>query len=166
MLERYKKAKEEELNLGLDLQGGMNVTLEVEMSGLLRSLANNSTDPSFLNAIQNADLRKANSDADFITLFIQEYRKLEANRPLATLFSGASSNVINIKSTDQEVEKYIRDQARAAGKIVEQFEILKGEKLVKLTNINEFFNDAYKLMKKEKILEIKSSSIFPVFSLQ
>lgn len=110
----YKKAKEEELNLGLDLQGGMNVTLEVEMSGLLRSLANNSTDPSFLNAIQNADLRKANSDADFITLFIQEYRKLEANRPLATLFSGASSNAINIKSTDQEVEKYIREQARAA----------------------------------------------------
>jgi SecD/SecF fusion protein len=110
----YKKAKEEELNLGLDLQGGMNVTLEVEMSGLLRSLSNNSVDPNFLNALKNADLRKANSDADFITLFIQEYRKLEATRPLATLFSGASSNAINIKSTDQEVENYIREQARAA----------------------------------------------------
>jgi SecD/SecF fusion protein len=60
----YKKAKEEELNLGLDLQGGMNVTLEVEMSGLLRSLANNTTDPNFLKALQNADQRKANSDAD------------------------------------------------------------------------------------------------------
>ena len=110
----YKKAKEEELNLGLDLQGGMNVTLEVEMSGLLRSLANNTTDPNFLSALQNADKRKANSDADFITLFIQEYRKLESSRPLATLFSGASGNQINIKSTDQDVEVYIREQARAA----------------------------------------------------
>jgi SecD/SecF fusion protein len=77
-------------------------------------LSNNSADPNFLNALKNADLRKANSDADFITLFIQEYRKLEATRPLATLFSGASSNAINIKSTDQEVESYIREQARAA----------------------------------------------------
>ena len=110
----YKKAKEEELNLGLDLQGGMNVTLEVEMSGLLRSLANNTTDPNFLKALQNADLRKANSDADFITLFIQEYKKLEPNRMLATLFSGGSSNAINIGSTDQEVETYIRQQARSA----------------------------------------------------
>src|ERR1700741_4394291 len=49
----YQKAKEEELNLALDLQGGMNVTLEVEMTGLLRSLANNSKDPNFNKAILN-----------------------------------------------------------------------------------------------------------------
>src|SRR5207247_5640638 len=83
----YQQAKENELNLGLDLQGGMNVTLEVEMTGLIRALANNSKDPNFLLAIQNADKRKANSGDDFITLFIQEYRKLEANRPLASLFA-------------------------------------------------------------------------------
>ena len=47
----YRKAQAEELNLGLDLQGGMNVTLEVEMTGLLRSLANNSKDPNFNKAI-------------------------------------------------------------------------------------------------------------------
>jgi len=110
----YKKAKEEELNLGLDLQGGMNVTLEVEMTGLLKSLSNNSKDPNFLSALVNADKRKANSDADFITLFIQEYRKLEATRPLATLFSGASSNAIDINSSDNKVESYIREQARSA----------------------------------------------------
>src|SRR5207237_1410458 len=46
----YQKAKAEELNLGLDLQGGMNVTLEVEMAGLLRSLANNTKDPNFNQA--------------------------------------------------------------------------------------------------------------------
>jgi len=110
----YQKAKEQELNLGLDLQGGMNVTLEVEMTGLLKSLSNNSKDPNFLSAIVNADKRKANSDADFITLFIEEYRKLEATRPLASLFSSASSDKITVKSTDNEVESYIRSEAKTA----------------------------------------------------
>jgi SecD/SecF fusion protein len=67
----YQKAKESELNLGLDLQGGMNVTLEVEMTGLLKAMANNSTDPIFLKAVANANKRKANSSADFITLFYE-----------------------------------------------------------------------------------------------
>src|SRR5690606_38617902 len=57
----YQKAQQEELNLGLDLQGGMSVTMEVDMTGLLKSLSNNSKDPNFLKAIENADLRKANS---------------------------------------------------------------------------------------------------------
>ncbi|HWR32797.1 MAG TPA: hypothetical protein VN451_04700, partial [Chitinophagaceae bacterium] len=110
----YKKAKEDELNLGLDLQGGLNVTLEVEMSGLLKSLANNTKDPNFLQAIVNGDKRKANSSADFITLFIEEYRKLEPNRPLATLFATASNNRIDVKSSDDKVKEYIRDEASDA----------------------------------------------------
>lgn len=110
----YKKAQSEELNLGLDLQGGMNVTLEVEMTGLLRSLANNSKDPNFNKAIINADARKANSGADYITLFIEEYRKLEANRPLAGLFAGASSDELNMNSSDGQVESYLREKAGIA----------------------------------------------------
>ena len=54
----YEKAKESELNLGLDLQGGMNVTMEVELGGLLRSMSNNSKDPIFLKALENANNRK------------------------------------------------------------------------------------------------------------
>src|SRR6476469_7927287 len=67
----YQQAKENELNLGLDLQGGINVTMEVELSGLLRSMANNSKDPTFLRALDNANKRKANSNADFVTLFAE-----------------------------------------------------------------------------------------------
>ncbi len=107
----YQKAKEEELNLGLDLQGGMNVTMEVEMTGLIRSLSNNSKDPNFSAAIVNADKRKANSGDDFVTLFISEYRKLEKDRPLATLFAAASNGEIDIKSPDSRVESYIRKSA-------------------------------------------------------
>ncbi|MGQ0739634.1 MAG: protein translocase subunit SecDF [Bacteroidota bacterium] len=110
----YQDAKEEELNLGLDLQGGMSVTLEVEMTELLRSLANNSPDPNFNAAIRNAEKRKANSDANFVTLFLEEYRKLEPTRPLASLFASASAEKINIRSTDNQVESYIRTVARDA----------------------------------------------------
>jgi SecD/SecF fusion protein len=110
----YRKAQAEELNLGLDLQGGMNVTLEVEMTGLLRSLANNSKDPNFNKAIVNADARKANSGADYISLFIEEYRKLEPTRPLAALFSGASAEELTVNSTDNQVESYLREKAGIA----------------------------------------------------
>ncbi|MEO6613480.1 MAG: protein translocase subunit SecDF [Chitinophagaceae bacterium] len=110
----YQKAKEEELNLGLDLQGGMNVTLEVEMTGLLKSLANNSKDPNFLLALQNADKRKANSGDNFINLFIQEYRKLEPTRPLASLFAGAANGKIDINSKDGAVVNYINSEAKDA----------------------------------------------------
>ena len=110
----YQKAKEEELNLGLDLQGGMNVTLEVEMTGLVTSLANNSKDPNFLKALENANKAKANSGRDFISLFIEAYRKIEPTRPLASLFAGASNSEIDVKSSDSKVESYIRKQAKDA----------------------------------------------------
>ncbi len=110
----YKEAKSEELNLGLDLQGGMNVTLEVEMTDLLKTLSNDSPDPDFLAAIKNADSSKANSDANFISLFIREYRKLEPKRPLNQLFAAASAGKIDIKSTDNQVETYIRKESQDA----------------------------------------------------
>src|SRR3982751_3855652 len=87
----YQKAKNEELNLGLDLQGGMNVTLEVEMTGLLNTLSNNSKDPIFLKAITNAEKRKANSSANFVTLFAEEYKQLSNDGQLAGLFAANSA---------------------------------------------------------------------------
>lgn len=110
----YQKAKEEELNLGLDLQGGMNVTLEVEMTGLLKSLANNSKDPTFLTAITNANNQKGNSDADFVSLFIDEYRKIEKTRSLASLFAGASNGAIDVNSSDAKVKSYLKEQSLIA----------------------------------------------------
>src|SRR5215217_972862 len=83
----YQQAKENELNLGLDLQGGINVTMEVELSGLMRSMTNNSKDPNFLKALDNANTRKANSSADYISLFVEEYKKLNPTGRLAALFS-------------------------------------------------------------------------------
>ncbi|HEX6333015.1 MAG TPA: protein translocase subunit SecD [Flavisolibacter sp.] len=110
----YQKAKEEELNLGLDLQGGINVTMEVELSGLLRSMANNSKDPNFLKALENANVRKANSSADYISLFASEYKALNPNGRLASLFATANQDRIKITDDDQTVVSAIRKEANDA----------------------------------------------------
>jgi len=110
----YQKAKESELNLGLDLQGGMNVTLEVEMTGLLKAMSNNSTDPTFLKAVDNANKRKANSSADFITLFYEEYQKLNPNGRLASIFANANQDKIKITANNATVISAIKKEARDA----------------------------------------------------
>jgi SecD/SecF fusion protein len=109
----YQKAKEEELNLGLDLQGGMNVTMEVEMTGLLRTLSNNSKDPNFLKALDNANKRKANSDANFITLFADEYKTLNPSGKLASLFASSSTG-IKIDDSDSKVRTVLEGLAKDA----------------------------------------------------
>lgn len=110
----YKKARESELNLGLDLQGGINVTMEVELVGLLKSMANNSKDPSFLKALENANARKANSNADFITLFDEEYRKLAPNARLASLFASNNQGRIKVTDGNDKVLSEIRTEAKEA----------------------------------------------------
>ncbi|HRN49441.1 MAG TPA: protein translocase subunit SecDF, partial [Niabella sp.] len=110
----YQKAKEEELSLGLDLQGGMNVTMEVEMAGLLKTLANNTKDPNFLKALANANQRKANSDANFIRLFAEEFKKLSPNTPLASLFATANREDLKVTDSDSKVISFLEKQAKDA----------------------------------------------------
>jgi SecD/SecF fusion protein len=119
----YLKARKEELNLGLDLQGGMNVTMEVELTGLLRSMSNNSRDPNFLKALENANKRKANSDADFISLFNDEYKSLAGSGKLAGLFSAANRDQIKIGDSDDKVLSVIRQEAGEA--IKRTFRVLR-----------------------------------------
>ena len=110
----YQQAKENELNLGLDLQGGINVTMEVELSGLLRSMANNSKDPNFLKALDNANKRKANSNADFVSIFREEYEKLVPNGRLASLFAVAGQDRIKPGDDNATVIAAIREEAYSA----------------------------------------------------
>src|SRR5215203_383081 len=110
----YQQAKENELNLGLDLQGGINVTMEVELAGLLRSMANNSKDPKFLKALENAQVRKANSSADYVTLFREEYEKLNPSGRLASLFANGNQDRIKITDDNNKVVSEIRKEANDA----------------------------------------------------
>jgi SecD/SecF fusion protein len=113
-LTTYRSAKEKELMLGLDLQGGMSVTMEVGLDGLIKSLANYSKDAVFNKAIENAVARKANSGADLITLFIEEYKKITPDVKLAPFFASRSNGKIKIDESNSVVETYLRSQAEAA----------------------------------------------------
>jgi len=110
----YQKAKEQELNLGLDLQGGMSVTLEVELEGLLRSLSNNPKDPALNKAMATANTRKANSDADFITLFSEAYREQNPTGRLASVFAGSGQRTIKVNDADGDVVTKLRGYAEGA----------------------------------------------------
>jgi SecD/SecF fusion protein len=110
----YQKAKEEELNLGLDLQGGMNVTMEVEMTGLLKTLSNNSRDPNFLKALDNANKRKANSNANFIRLFAEEYKNLAGANKLSGLFAAGNKDLIKTGDSDGKVIGVLEDLSKDA----------------------------------------------------
>lgn len=106
----YQEAKAQELNLGLDLQGGMNVTLDVSLDELVRSLSNNPTDPDLNAAIAEANRQKANSQADFVTLFGQAYKG--AN--LASLFTKPGEKEITLRSSNEDVLRRIRQEASDA----------------------------------------------------
>jgi len=113
-LTTYRSAKEKELMLGLDLQGGMSVTMEVGLDGLIKSLANYTKDPSFNKAIDNAVARKANSGADLITLFNEEFKKLNPDIKLAPFFATRSAGKVKIDASNDAVTSYLREQAIAA----------------------------------------------------
>jgi len=110
----YKQAKNFEAKLGLDLQGGMNVTLEVGVADLLRALSNYSRDKNFNEAIVKAVEQKSTSGKDLVDLFVDNYRKLAPGNKLAPLFSASSNKKINFESTDDQVIKYIRDESDLA----------------------------------------------------
>lgn len=119
----YQKAKEQELNLGLDLQGGMSVTLEVELEGLLRSLSNNPKDPGLNKALVLANQRKAASDADFITLFTQAYKEQNPTAKLSSIFAGTGQRTIKIGDSDNDVLTKLR--AYADGAISNTYNVLQ-----------------------------------------
>lgn len=111
----YKKCKENELNLGLDLKGGMNVTMEVSLVDMIRSMANNSNDPTFNTALDNAVKAQTNSQKDYVTLFVEEFTKLDPNAKLAAIFATKElQDRINFNSSNAEVKAVIQDEANAA----------------------------------------------------
>ncbi len=110
-----KECREKELNLGLDLKGGMNVTLEVSVPDILKTLSGHSEDANFNLAIENAKKRQARSGENFLTLFREEFEKLDANAPLAGIFATYDlKDRISSSSTNDEVIKVLQEEVDAA----------------------------------------------------
>lgn len=110
----YTSAKEKQLNLGLDLQGGMNVVLEVSVEDVVRSLSGHSKDPAFNNAIKKAIELKKSSQSDFVTLFGEAYKQEAPNGKLASIFANAQQKQITFNSTNDQVLTVIRNESKAA----------------------------------------------------
>ncbi len=117
----YQKCKENELNLGLDLQGGMSVTMDVSLEGLLKSLSNNPRDPQLLNALRTATAQKTNSESDYITLFSDAYIKQNGSGKLSALFAGPGKDV---KINDDDNSAIAKIKTIAKGAINQTYKIL------------------------------------------
>lgn len=110
----YQEVKNKELKLGLDLQGGMSVTLEVGIDEMIKSMSNNPTNPILLKAIDEANTKKANTEADFITLFGQAFASQNPGASLSSLFTQAGMTKITPNSSNEQVLQVIRDEAKVA----------------------------------------------------
>ncbi len=109
----YQKCKENELNLGLDLQGGMSVTMDVSLEGMIKSLSNNPKDQQLQNALRTATSKKSSSDADYITLFSEAYIQQNGAGKLSSIFAGPGKDV-KIDDKDEAVITKIRTIAKGA----------------------------------------------------
>ncbi len=120
----YKECKAREINLGLDLKGGMNVTLEVSVEDVIVAMAgNNKNEPHFQAAIKDALKAQHDSQEGFITLFYDAWQKDNSGISLASIFATVElKDLIAPNSTDEEVLKVLNDQAKAA--IGNTFDIL------------------------------------------
>lgn len=120
----YKYSKEREIPLGLDLKGGMNVTMEIALTEMVHNLANQTTDANFNAALRSAQQRAKTSQADFITLFGQEFEKVSPNTKLAPFFATKENAAhIKINSSNNEVLTFLRSEAKNA--IDRSFNILR-----------------------------------------
>ncbi len=122
----YKEVLAHEINLGLDLKGGMNVTLQVQLVDLVKALADNNQSPEFIQAVAIAQERSADSRQDFITLFNEAWKEVtaETHTPLAQIFGTYEmSSKINAQTSDEEVISVIRKEAESA--ISNSFNVLR-----------------------------------------
>lgn len=137
----FKQCREMEVGLGLDLKGGMNVTLQVSVEDVLRSLSDNNPDPDFNQALSNAAANQADNK-DFLTTFVNEYEKIDPNIQLASIFSTYKlKDKIPPTATNSEVVAVLNNEI--AGAVDNTFNVLR-------TRIDRFGVVAPNLQRLEK----------------
>jgi len=120
----YKDIKETELSLGLDLQGGMHVTMEVSPVDIIKGLSGNSENQDFLKALNLAQEKQKNSQESFVDLFYTSFKEVNPDARLSTIFANAANRGrISLQSSDDEILRIIRTEVDDA--IDRSFEILR-----------------------------------------
>ncbi len=121
----YQEIKESALHLGLDLQGGMHITLEIAPAEIVKVLAGgNSSKPAFVTSLQKATEAQQKGETDFVKIFYASYKQLEPNITLARLFSNSMTRgKIKFNTSDEEVLQFLRTEIDNA--IDRSFNILR-----------------------------------------
>jgi len=122
----YNDAKKKELNKGLDLKGGINVTLQISVKDILKGLANNTTDPIFNKALAEADIASKNSSDTYVNLFFKAFDEIKGDTKLASpeIFANKGlSDLVNFQMTDEQVKPVIRTKIDES--IISAFEVLR-----------------------------------------
>mgnify|MGYP002713142254 CR=1 FL=1 len=122
----YEDAKKKELNKGLDLKGGINVTLQISVKDILKGLANNTKNPVFNKALADADNASKSSDQTYLELFFEAFDNIKGDTKLASpdIFANKGlSDDINFQMSDDEVKPIIRKKIDES--IVSAFEVLR-----------------------------------------
>ncbi|WP_113654767.1 protein translocase subunit SecDF [Pedobacter namyangjuensis] len=120
----YQQVKAQEIKLGLDLKGGMNVTMEISLGELIKSLGGNTSDANFNQALANAQAANAAGGKDFIGTFVSEYEKLAPNGKLADFFANQdNSSLLKSTASNSEVRSYLTKEGNSA--IDRSFTILR-----------------------------------------
>ena len=121
---KFKDVRSKEINLGLDLKGGMNVMLQVQLEDLVKALSGNSVDPQFLQALSLAKTRSVNSQSDFITLFGEAWEEVSGGARLSQIFGTYEMREsIKPESTNAEVLSVIKKEAESA--VANSFNVLR-----------------------------------------
>ena len=111
----YQKCLETQIGLGLDLKGGMNVILEISVPDVVEVLADHTTDPAFVKSMNEAKKEEETSQSDFISLFINAYKKNAPGHRLAEIFATQQlKGKVSTQSSDSEVEKALRAEVQSA----------------------------------------------------
>ena len=120
----FKEVQAKEINLGLDLKGGMNVMLQVQLEDLIKALAGDNQTPEFLNALDMAKTRSVTSQSDLITLFGEAWKEVGGGQRLAQIFGTYEMrDRIKPESTDEQVLSVIREESESA--IANSFNVLR-----------------------------------------
>ncbi len=121
----YKDCKSKSLNLGLDLQGGMSVVLQVARDKAIQSIAGGTNNPQLLQALESAKVREQETQQDFVSLFGEEFQRLNPGTSLASIFANSPdySDRLSFNSTDDEVLTLLKTETENA--IETTFEIIR-----------------------------------------
>lgn len=119
-----KECRAKELNLGLDLKGGMNVTMEVSVPDIIRVLSGNNTSETFTKAMALAQEKQKSSGTDFVTLFIESFHEVDPEAKLASVFASYElKDKVSLSSSNSEVEKVLREEVDGA--VDNSFKVLR-----------------------------------------